>query len=359
MTSLIRTALAALPLLLALPAQAQIVVNTLDGGNDGSCDAGATGPADDCSLLEALDAANADPDESSITFSVSGTIPITAQALVTETVNLDGTSAPAGAGTVIVDGSGLSGGAALRFQGSSASGSTLFGLSVGNAPAAGVEVAVGVSGVEIAFNFIGTTPAGADLGNGGDGILLAGPNNSIGAPLGGNTIGFNGGRGVEINGAGASGNVLVNNSIGTDFRGADLGNARDGVRIAGAPNNNVSSNTIGFNGDGVGILFSGATGNVVDQNTIGTSFNGDDIGNTNDGLFILDASGNTVENNTIGFNNDQGIVLVGTGTSGNEVSDNFVGTNASGADLGNANEGILVEEAPNNRVGGNTVGFNT
>ena len=90
----------------------------------------------------ALDAANADPDESSITFSVSGTIPITAQALVTEPVNLDGTSAPAGAGTVIVDGSGLSGGAALRCQGSSAAGSTLFGLSVGNAPAAGVEVAV-------------------------------------------------------------------------------------------------------------------------------------------------------------------------------------------------------------------------
>ncbi len=43
-----------------------LIVNTLAGDNDGSCDAGGTGPNDDCSLLEALDVANADGDSAVI-----------------------------------------------------------------------------------------------------------------------------------------------------------------------------------------------------------------------------------------------------------------------------------------------------
>src|SRR5262249_5663720 len=49
-----------------------------------------------------------------------------------------------------------------------------------------------------------------------------------------------------------------------------------------------------------------------------------------------------------------GVVLTGGGATGNTVVGNYIGTNAAGtAALGNAN-GILIDSAPNNTIGGLT-----
>src|SRR6185312_16866355 len=89
-----------------------------------------------------------------------------------------------------------------------------------------------------------------------------------------NVIGFSSMAGVQIAGAGASGNVLLGNLIGTDAGDAAMGNPvgvlvnAGGNTIGGiAPG---AANVIGFNTTGVQIDGTGANGNVLLGNLIGT-----------------------------------------------------------------------------------------
>jgi len=205
-------------------------------------------------------------------------------------------------------------------------------------------------------NYIGTNASGDNLGNAGDGVgIFDEPNNTIG---GANTIGFNT-DGIDITGSGATGNVVLGNSI--------LVNG-DGVLISDAPSNTIggagnAANTIGFNTDGIEIIGSGATGNVVQGNYIGTNASGGKLGN-GVGVLITGAPSDTISGaNTIGFNTD-GIEIIGSGATGNAVQGNYIGTNATGKQaLGNG-DGVLISDAPSNTIGGagnaaNTIGFNT
>ncbi len=224
-------------------------------------------------------------------------------------------------------------------------------------------------------NFIGTDVTGsADLGNVLDGVQMQdAPNNSIGGaqPEESNIISGNDQNGIFIFGPGASGNVVAGNFIGTDATGsADLGNAGDGVQIEDAPNNTIGGaqpgegNVISGNDDGVFIIGTGASGNLVRGNYIGTDATGSaDLGNVEEGVQIQDAPDNTIggsqagEGNVISGNNQNGIWITGAGASGNVVQGNFIGTDASGsADLGNAEEGVQIQDAPNNTVGGARAG---
>ena len=213
-------------------------------------------------------------------------------------------------------------------------------------------------------NFIGTNASGANLGNTVDGVLIenSASNNTIG---GANTIGFNS-AGIAM--ANVSGNVVQGNFIGTNANGDPLGNG-DGVDVLSASNNTIGgaaneANTIGFNKYGIDITGSGAIGNVVQGNFIGTNASGADRGNTIDGVRIENsASNNTIGGaNIIGFNPTAGILigLIGSGATGNVVLGNFIGTNTSGANLGNG-DGVLIENsASNNTIGGtNTIAFNS
>lgn len=78
------------------------MVNTLEGDNDGACHFGGTGPDDDCSLLEALDLANADLAHDVIGFSVSGVIATEDTPDILTPVTLDGTLAPDGTRSVTI-----------------------------------------------------------------------------------------------------------------------------------------------------------------------------------------------------------------------------------------------------------------
>jgi parallel beta-helix repeat protein len=222
------------------------------------------------------------------------------------------------------------------------------------------------SGNFVAGNLIGTDPSGTrELGNHKDGLFVDGaPNNTIGSgePGGRNVISGNVVVGVQIGGAGATGNVVQGNFLGTDKNGtAPLGNLLDGVFLDGAANNLIGGvdptrgNVIAANG-AVGVRISGstATGNVVQDNLIGTDSGGAAaLGNANDGVFTLNAPGNSLLGNVISANGEVGIQLYGTGSSGNTIQGNLIGTDRGGtASLGNALDGIFVNGAPNNTIGG-------
>jgi titin len=113
------------------------------------------------------------------------------------------------------------------------------------------------------------------------------------------------------------------------------------------------------------ITGSGATTNVIQGNFIGTNPKGiTAVPNTGDGIDIVaGASANTVggttapARNIISSNLGNGIVLQDATSSGNVVEGNFVGVDSTGlAKLPNAKDGVLIQNATNNTVGGTAAG---
>jgi CSLREA domain-containing protein len=123
------------------------------------------------------------------------------------------------------------------------------------------------------------------LPNGDNGIVITTPSADVRDAaalnvLGGNVIAGNAENGVVIDGDAAASNTLIGNRIGTDFSGAVLSNGGDGVAISG-PLNTVGGtgattpggpctggcNAIAFNG-GNGVLVSSHSGNLISANAI-------------------------------------------------------------------------------------------
>ena len=177
----------------------------------------------------------------------------------------------------------------------------------------------------------------------------------------GNVISSNQGAGVYITGADAEGTTVLNNIIGlTSSGGTVLGNDEAGVAdyspgTSIGPGNVISANLIG-------VLISGAsaTGVVIRDNLIGTDSSGTaDLGNAEDGVQIDNASGVTVRGDSQGAQvisgNLVGVEIDGSTSTRNLIEGNLIGTDKSGtADRGNSNEGVLIEGASGNTVGGTT-----
>jgi parallel beta-helix repeat protein len=230
----------------------------------------------------------------------------------------------------------------------------------------------GTAGNLIQGNRIGTDVTGArGLGNAAFGLLLLdGPtDNLIGgtAPGSGNLISANG-IGLSIAGADSHGNAVLGNSIGTDAAGsASLGNRQDGVLV-----NNAPSNAIGGTEPGAGNLISGNLGpglhlfgpraqfNLVRGNRIGTDRRGTAaLGNFLDGVLLDGATDNTVggaepgAGNLISGNGGSGVQFLGPTTRRNALLGNLVGTDANGSlAVGNAASGVFLNGAPGNTIGG-------
>ena len=176
------------------------------------------------------------------------------------------------------------------------------------------------------------------------------------------------GVGVELGGKG--GNKIEGNFIGTRADGTgDLGNSSDGVEIS-APTNTIGGTAAGArnvisgnNQHGVLISGTGATGNNVQGNFLGTTADGTvDLGNTRSGVSLSEADDNTVggtaagARNVISGNNENGIAIFGD-SSGNKVQGNRIGTKADGSgDLGNGNDGVSIITTNDNTVGGTESG---
>ena len=173
--------------------------------------------------------------------------------------------------------------------------------------------------------------------------------------------------GINITGAGSTGNVMRDNRIGTDAAGtAALGNSLHGVFIGNGASNNVvgPGNVISGNGtqanQGVGVYIfdTTTTGNLVLGNQIGTNAAGTArLPGSVVGVLISQAPGNTVRQNVISGNGVVGLEIAGGTASGNQVQGNRIGTNAAGtAAIPNGLDGIFINDAPNNVIGGTAAG---
>ena len=134
--------------------------------------------------------------------------------------------------------------------------------------------------------------------------------------------------GVWITGQGTSNNAVAGNFLGTDITGSVALN--NGTQPITDSLGNVF-------GGGV-VIAAGASGNLI--GTDGKSV--DDVG----------------KRNVIAGSNKDGIDIYGSGTDGNIVAGNFIGTDATGTrSLGIAGDGVLLaEEASFNWIGVNPVG---
>jgi titin len=207
-------------------------------------------------------------------------------------------------------------------------------------------------------NLIGVDSSGAAaLGNGDDGVaLLSGAsNNTIGGTTNGaaNTIAANKRYGVLLGVSGTNSNLVVGNFIGTNGASATgLGNQNDGVEIvSGAAMNAIggtatgAGNTIAGNvGNGVLLASSGTTGNLIQGNFIGTDSAGTVVlGNSKAGVIVI----NSAANNQIGAQSSAsptGAPVVG----GNIIANN----SGSGVIIGNSPTDT---GAVGNAVVGNTI----
>jgi titin len=226
----------------------------------------------------------------------------------------------------------------------------------------------------VAGNFVGTDVTGTNgLGNSFAGIQLLAANANV---VGGmsfsarNLVSANGGSGVEIL-AGASGNVLEGNFIGTDITGRwALSNRVDGIHLESGGNtiggaasgagNLVSGNIM----NGVSLVGSNTAANLVQGNLIGTDLHGAAaIPNRFAGLGVSGASNNTIGGSALGAgnvisgngdpNSEAGIYLIGGGATGNLIQGNRIGTDSTGTlALSNTHEGIYVTNAGPNTIGG-------
>jgi len=245
----------------------------------------------------------------------------------------------------------------------------------------GIEITgSGSTGNVIAGNTVGLNASGsATLGNGLDGVFLDGASYTIVGPsnvLSGNGTDGQQGAGLEIEGA-SQGNTIFQNRIGTNAAGNQaLGNSAHGVFLGnGAINNTIGpGNVISGNGSaatqGVGVYLFGlsTTGNQVVGNQIGTNANGSAVISpsvTNEsviGVLIYQSLGNTVQGNVVSGNRYVGVEIAGVTTSGvtapgNQVLGNLIGTDASGTHpIANGLDGIFLNNAPNNTIGGTTPG---
>ncbi|MDR3636166.1 MAG: Calx-beta domain-containing protein [Isosphaeraceae bacterium] len=237
------------------------------------------------------------------------------------------------------------------------------------------------------------------LDNQKDGVLINTSNNFVGQTLAGlgNVISGNGWNGVEVSdidmfgfiaGTPAQGNVVVDNLIGTNGDGATARpNLRNGVLILDSPGNvigglnSLSPNVIGSNAlDGISIQNGSAqdaVGNMIEGNDIGFNPNVSQIAilPNRDGISIS-AANNTVGGTTTGANkiaynwrngvtissadlsaqNDTPTAIPYANPTGNVVEGNLIGTIDGMQDSGNTLDGILIEDAGGNTVGGTTSG---
>lgn len=250
----------------AIRAAAVLVVNsTADDG--GACE---QPPVGDCTLREAIAAANAIPGADLIGFAIPGNGPHTIAPLfalptVTERVTIDGytqgddTAATAddtrentlvrGSNAVLkieLNGSGAGPVDGLTIA---AANSVVRGLAI-NRFLRGIRIeGAAATGVTVAGNFVGTDPSGElDRGNTYDGLIVLGVNALIGG------------------GTRAARNVIS-------------GNDADGITIANqARRTRVEGNLIGFAADGETVLVNDEDGVVVGPGSTGNRILGNAIG---------------------------------------------------------------------------------
>ena len=328
-----------------------------------------TGPG---SLRQVILDANANPGADQIHFNIAGTAPFTISPLsalpgITDPVVIDGTTQLGWVAAPIIELNGASAGLdpGIRLATTQC---TIRGLVINRFGLDGIQIDGGGSHL-IVGNYIGTDVAGTTIrANVQEGIYVSGSSGNV---IGGtsaadrNVISGNGDAGIYI--LYSSGTVVRGNYIGTTANGlAALGNVNAGVLVNNSSGNAIggavagAGNVISANGNsGVYILNPGSSFNLVQGNRIGTGADGAAaLGNAGDGVTINNAGNNTVgglnpgEGNQISGNLKAGIALQ-QNAAVNTIQGNLIGTDATGKNaLGNAYAGITLMDATGNTIGG-------
>ena len=217
----------------------------------------------------------------------------------------------------------------------------------------------------IAGNYIGLDELGASLGNGQQGIRIIGANNNViggSTVAAGNVISSNASHGIFVQNA--SGNQIAGNLIGTGPGGiADLGNGGRGISLDNASNNIFGGETVGHRNVIAGntdtaITFSNSSN---DNSVFGNFLSVDSTGGTllanAWSVSIANSSGNRIGGGQSGQGNiiGQRILITGSNqpnTFNNKVQGNLIGIGVSGASLGYAGSGVVLEsQASQNIIG--------
>ena len=340
-----------------------LVVNSSADTNDETCD------ANDCTLREAINAANFNEGMDLIAFNIPAegvrTISIASELPpITDPIIIDGYTQPgANPNTLAVgnnaaiqielDGDSCDGLCSQALLVSSG-GSTVKGLAIHGNFNNGIEV--NGSGSTIAGNFFGLNAAGIANGIAASGVYLNNTsNNTVGGtiPADRNVISNNrDGVFIAAGVADATNNIIAGNYIGTNIQGtAAMGNTQRGIFVGSfgfmASDNTISSNLISGNGH-FGVLL--RDGNVTDSfiagNQIGVNAdNSDALPNgrselPDDGLAGTDARAGVY---VAGSNN-----IISGATRG--VTGNIIAFNAGA--------GISVASGTGNTIRGNTIFLN-
>jgi titin len=166
-------------------------------------------------------------------------------------------------------------------------------------------------------------------------------------------------------------NLIAGNFIGTDATGTvDLGNLAQGVVVWEANNNVIggtapgSRNVISGNNDaGIWLFGTSTSGNLIAGNYIGTDASGTaSLGNAY-GISVT-GSGGAGFNNTMGGTTAAARNIISGNAVGiwmfgsnNIIQGNYIGTDVSGAaDLGNSGDGIFISIGNSNVIGGTVPG---
>lgn len=223
------------------------------------------------------------------------------------------------------------------------------------------------TGNSVAGNCIGTQyDAAAAIPNGSSGVSIesGAHSNTIGGETVAeqNVISGNTGNGVLINGAGTNDNSVLGNRIGSRVDGIlAVPNQGHGVQIMlGAahntigPGNQISGNDL----DGVYITDSAANNEVV-GNLIGPHDNGmASMPNRSGVVLDADATNNVIggetsaDRNVISGNDENGVLISDTGTTGNRVIGNYIGLSSSGSGLTQNEYGVVITAGAQSNVVG-------
>ena len=176
--------------------------------------------------------------------------------------------------------------------------------------------------------------------------------------------------GILVHGAGATGDLIAGDYVGTDITGTTALTNGYGIEISGGAGNTIGGTTsaarnVLFSGGSGSLVIvvagTGASGNLVEGNYLDVTAAGSAaLGNGYDGIDIT-APNNTVGGTASGAGNvvagysNIGI-YAGLGSSGTLIEGNYVGTNAGGtAAVGSGGVGVSVGDT-NITIGGTASG---
>ncbi len=157
--------------------------------------------------------------------------------------------------------------------------------------------------------------------------------------------------------------VIIDGTTQPGFSGTPLitlgGNFNVGLKITGGSSTVKALALTGFPD---GIVLESAGGNIVTGCSIGFCPQNPtvDCRNFGNGVLINNSPNNQIggptaaERNIIGGNSDNGVEITGSAASGNIITGNYIGLLADNTIKKNEDSGVFINGAPNNRVGGTT-----